>query len=85
MAGRVIDASVLGASFSRAKVCSVRRDPLAASGRWTVEVEEAKSDWLPIYEMVLAKSGMSLQPPILDLNRKRRSQDVLRIRGVRGL
>ena len=64
LAGLVINANVLGASFAKAKVCSVKRDPRSASGRWSIEVEEAKSDWVPIFVAGAAN-------PIIDLNRKR--------------
>ena len=64
LADLVVNANVLGASFSKAKVCSVKRDPNSASGRWSIEVEQAKSDWIPIFVV-----GNAL--PILDLNQKR--------------
>jgi hypothetical protein len=69
LANLVINADVLGASFAKAKVCSVKRDPRSASGRWSIEVEEAKSDWVPIFVAGLAV-------PILDLNVKKTRRSV---------
>jgi len=76
LADRVIDADILGDSFARAKVCSVKRDPLSPSGRWIIEVEQAKSDGLTIFAAGLA---VSVQPPILDLNEKKRPGRWVRI------
>ena len=66
LAGHVINADVLGASFSRAKVCSVKRDPISASRRWSIEVEEAQFDSVRIFA-----AGLTAHPPILDLNAKK--------------
>jgi hypothetical protein len=42
LTGRPIDGDVCGQSFKRAKVCSVKRDPFCASGRWRIRIEQAE-------------------------------------------
>jgi hypothetical protein len=76
LADRVIEADILGDSFSKVKVCSVKRDPLSASGRWIIEVEQAKADSPTIFATGLA---IAVQPPILDLNAKKRPGRWVRI------
>ncbi len=42
LTGRVIDGTVCGQSFTRAKVCSVKRDPLSVAGRWRIRIEPSE-------------------------------------------
>lgn len=45
LTGRTINGDVCGHRFAKARVCSVKRDPLSVKGRWKIRIEEVSPNW----------------------------------------